>query len=94
MACAVFAGDERNMGWGAALINLRTHAAEGTWSQTADAHLYLGPREKLTPGGETFDLEGTPYGTELRRRWKILVDKPPAELPKSDGKVRPLFPSH
>jgi hypothetical protein len=75
-------------------VNLRTHAAEGTWSQTADAYLYLGPREALTQGGEAFDLEGTPYGTELRRRWKILFDKPPAELPKSDGKVSPLFPAH
>lgn len=64
---------------------------DGTWSQTADAYLYLGPREKLTQGGEAFDLEGTPYGTELRRRWKILFDKPPAELPKSDGRVRPLL---
>jgi len=75
-------------------LNLRTHASEGTWSQTADAYLYLGPRETLTQGGEAFDLEGTPYGTELRRRWKILLDKPPAELPKSDAKVRPLFPPH
>jgi hypothetical protein len=72
-------------------VNNRTHATEGTWSQTADAYLYLGPREKLTQGGEPFDLEGTPYGTELRRRWKILFDKPPTELPKSDGKVRPLL---
>jgi hypothetical protein len=72
-------------------INHRTHANEATWSQTADAYLYLGPRESLTQGGESFDLEGTPYGTELRRRWRILFDKPPAELPKSDGKVRPLF---
>jgi hypothetical protein len=64
---------------------------EGTWSQIADAFLYLGPLSTLTQGGEPFDLEGTPYGTELRRRWKILFDKPPAELPKSDGKIRPLF---
>jgi hypothetical protein len=72
-------------------INNRTHVTEGTWSQTADAYLYLGPRETLTQGGEPFDLEGTLYGIELRRRWKILLDKPPAELPKSDGKVSPLF---
>ena len=64
---------------------------EGTWGQTADAFLYLGPLGKLTQGGEPFDLEGTPFGAELRRRWKILLDKPPAELPKSDGKVRLLF---
>jgi hypothetical protein len=72
-------------------INNRTQATEGTWSQTADSYLYLGPRETLTQGGEPCDLEGTPYGAELRRRWSILLDKPPAELPKSDGKIRPLF---
>ncbi len=75
-------------------INNRTHATEGTWSQTADAYLYLGPKEKLTQGGEVFNLEGTLYGTELRRRWKILFDKAPAELPKSDGQVRPLLGNH
>jgi hypothetical protein len=63
----------------------------GTWEQTADAYLYLGPRDKLTQGGEAFDLEGTPYGNELRRRWKIIFPKPPEALPKSDGKERPLF---
>jgi hypothetical protein len=63
----------------------------GTWEQTADAYLYLGPRDKLTQGGTAFDLEGTPYGKELRRRWKIIFPKPPDALPKSDGKERPLF---
>jgi hypothetical protein len=63
----------------------------GTWEQTADAYLYLGPRDKLTQGGTAFDLEGTPYGNELRRRWKIIFPKPPEALPKSDGKERPLF---
>jgi hypothetical protein len=63
----------------------------GTWEQTADAYLYLGPRDKLTQGGEAFDLEGTPYGNELRRRWKIIFPKPPEALPKSDGKEHPLF---
>lgn len=63
----------------------------GTWEQAADAYLYLGPRDKLTQGGEAFDLEGTPYGNELRRRWKIIFPKPPEALPKSDGKERPLF---
>lgn len=75
-------------------VNLRTHATEGTWGETADAYLYLGARESLTQGGEAFNLEGTPYGAELRRRWKILFDRPPADLPKSDGKVSPLFPAH
>ena len=63
----------------------------GTWEQAADAYLYLGPRDKLTQGGTAFDLNGTPYGTELRRRWKILFPKPPEALPKSDGKEGPLF---
>jgi hypothetical protein len=63
----------------------------GTWEQTADAYLYLGPRAKLTQGGAAFDLEGTPYGNELRRRWKIIFPKPPEALPRSDGKERPLF---
>ena len=63
----------------------------GTWEQTADAYLYLGPRDKLTQGGDAFDLEGTPYGNELRRRWRIIFPKPPEALPKSDGKERPLF---
>jgi hypothetical protein len=63
----------------------------GTWEQTADAYLFLGERDKLTTGGETFDLEGTPYGDELRRRWKILFPNPPAALPKADGSTRPMF---
>lgn len=63
----------------------------GTWGQTADAYLYLGPRDELTQGGDAFDLEGTPYGSELRRRWRILFPKPPEALPKSDGKEHPLF---
>ncbi len=63
----------------------------GTWEQTADAYLYLGLRDKLTQGGDAFDLKGTPYGNELRRRWKIIFPKPPEALPKSDGKEHPLF---
>jgi hypothetical protein len=63
----------------------------GTWEQIADAYLYLGPRDKLTQGGDAFDLEGTSYGSELRRRWRIIFPKPPEVLPKSDGKERPLF---
>ena len=66
-------------------------SAVRTWDQAADAFLYLGPRDKLTTGGEAFDLEGTAYGDELRRRWTILFPTPPAALPKSDGKERPLF---
>jgi hypothetical protein len=63
----------------------------GTWEQVADAYLYLGQRDKLMQGGEAFDLEGTTYGNELRRRWRILFPKPPEVLPKSDGKEHPLF---
>ncbi|MBI1791447.1 MAG: hypothetical protein HYR60_28290 [Acidobacteria bacterium] len=63
----------------------------GTWEQTADAYLFLGARDKLTTGGEHFDLEGTEYGNELRRRWKIVFPNPPATLPKADGSTRPLF---
>lgn len=66
-------------------------APAGTWEQVADAYLYLGPRDKLTAGGQVFDLAGTPYGVELRRRWKILFPKPPEALPKLDGSERPLF---
>jgi hypothetical protein len=63
----------------------------GIWEDAADAYLYLGSRDQLTGGGEAFDLEGTPYGNELRRRWKILFPKPPETLPKSDGSVIPLM---
>ncbi len=63
----------------------------GTWQQAADAYLFLGTRDELTTGGQQFDLEGTLYGKELRRRWKILFPNPPAALPKADGSTRPLF---
>jgi hypothetical protein len=66
-------------------------APAGTWDQVADAYVFLGPRDQLTQGGEAFDLNGTAYGSELRRRWKILFPKPPDELPRSDGKERPMF---
>ena len=57
----------------------------------ADAYLFLGSRDTLNTGGEAFDLEGTPYGAELRRRWKITFPNPPVTLPKSDGSIRPLL---
>ena len=63
----------------------------GTWADAADAYLFLGPRDSLTAGGEAFDLEGTPYGAELRRRWTILGRQQPDRLPRSDGAVRPLY---
>lgn len=66
----------------------------GTWEQTADAYLYLGSRDKLTQGGTAFDLEGTPFGSELRCRWKIMFPKrcrnPTARsIPCSNGWHRP-----
>jgi hypothetical protein len=55
----------------------------GTWDQTADAYLYLGPRDRLTVvKNRRSDLDGTAYGKELERR--ILFDKAPDFLPKSD----------
>lgn len=64
----------------------------GTWEQTADAYLFLGPRDKLTSGGgEPFDMEGAEYGNELRRRWKIIFPNPPTTVPRSDGSIRPLL---
>ena len=66
-------------------------APAGAWDSVADGYIFLGPRDQLTQGGERFDLNGSAYGTELRRRWKILFPKPPDELPQSDGKERPMF---
>ena len=64
----------------------------GTWEQAADAYLFLGARDTLTAGGgPAFDLEGTAYGNELRRRWKIMLPNPPAALPKHDGSTLPLL---
>lgn len=56
-----------------------------TWDQTADAYLYLGPRDRLTVvKNRRSDLDGTAYGKELARRLTILFDKAPDFLPKSD----------
>ncbi len=57
----------------------------GTWEQTADACLYLGPRDRLTVvKNRRSDLDGTAYGKELTRRLTIIFDKAPDFLPKSD----------
>jgi len=68
-----------------------TGTAPGIWEQAADAFLFLGSRDQLTSGGVRVDLEGTPYGEELRRRWRIMFPNPPAALPKADGAIRPLL---
>jgi hypothetical protein len=57
----------------------------GTWEQTADAYLYLGPRDRLTVvKNRRSDLAGTAYGKEVQRRLTIIFDKAPDFLPKSD----------
>jgi hypothetical protein len=56
------------------------------WEQTADAYLYLGPRDSLTVvKNKRSELDGTPYGKELQRRLTILFDKPPDFLPAPDA---------
>ena len=65
----------------------------GTWDQTADAYLYLGPRDRLTlVKNRRSDLDGTAYGKELQRRLTIIFDKAPEFLPKSDTETeQPAF---
>jgi len=67
--------------------------APSTWDQTADAYLYLGPRDRLTVlKNRRSDLDGTAYGRELQRRLAILFDKAPDFLPKSDRETeQPAF---
>ena len=65
----------------------------GTWDQTADSYLYLGPRDRLTiVKNRRSDLDGTVYGKELQRRLTILFDTAPDFLPKSDTETeQPAF---
>lgn len=65
----------------------------GTWQQTADAYLYLGPRDKVTVvKNPRSALEGTAYNKELQRRMAILFDKPPDFLPPPDAQTeQPAF---
>jgi hypothetical protein len=65
----------------------------GTWKQTADAYLYLGPRDKLTVVKNLRpDLDGTEYGRELQRRMTVLFDKPPDFLPAANAPAeQPAF---
>jgi len=67
--------------------------APGTWGQTADAYLYLGPRDMVTVTEyRRSQLDGTRYGEELQRRLAILFDKPPDFLPVRDApSERPAF---
>jgi hypothetical protein len=63
------------------------------WGQTADAYLYLGPRDTVTVvKNRRSDLDRTPYGIELARRMTILFDKVPDFVPKPDSAVeQPAF---
>lgn len=70
--------------WIGALPTVGRAGSTFTWDQTADAYLYLGPRDKLTVvKNRRSDLEGTAYGKEVERRLTILFDKAPDFLPKS-----------
>jgi hypothetical protein len=64
-----------------------------TWQQTADAYLYLGPRDKLTVVKNPRSvLDGTVYGKELQRRMAIIFDNPPDFLPPADAPTeQPAF---
>ncbi|MGO9229097.1 MAG: hypothetical protein ACLQKA_07795 [Bryobacteraceae bacterium] len=64
-----------------------------TWDQTADAYLYLGPRDRLTVvKNRRSALDGTAYGKEIERRLAIIFDKAPDFLPKSDAEAeQPAF---
>jgi hypothetical protein len=65
---------------------------KGTWlgalgkrEETADAYLYLGPRDSLTRlRPRRAELMGTPYGREMARRLTIIFDQAPAFLPDAD----------
>jgi hypothetical protein len=64
-----------------------------TWEQTADAYLYLGPRDSLTVvKNRRSDLDGTAYGKEIQRRLEIIFDKAPDFLPEPEnGTEQPAF---
>lgn len=65
----------------------------GTLAETADAYLYLGPRDRLTVvRNRRSDLDGTSYGRELQRRLTILFDRAPDFLPAPGaGTDQPAF---
>lgn len=52
--------------WIGSLAALGRGGASTTWEQTADAYLYLGPRDRLTVvKNRRSDLDGTAYGSPL-----------------------------
>jgi hypothetical protein len=59
--------------------------SQGTWAETADAYLYLGPRDKLTRlRPRRAELQGTDYGKEIERRLTLIFGKAPDFVPNSD----------
>jgi hypothetical protein len=64
-----------------------------TWKQTADAYLYLGPRDKITVVKNSRSaLDGTAYGKEIQRRLAIMFDNPPDFLPPAGAPTeQPAF---
>ena len=65
----------------------------GTWDQSADSYLYLGPRDRITVvKNPRSDLDGTAYGRELERRLTIIFDRAPDFLPRSNSETeQPAF---
>ncbi len=71
--------------WIGSLASPGRGGSVGTLVETADAYLYLGPRDRLTVvKNRRSDLDSTAYGKELQRRLTILFDKAPDFLPASD----------
>ncbi len=64
-----------------------------TLGQTADAYLYLGPRDQITVvKNRRSDLEATAYGKEIQRRLTIIFDQAPNFMPESDNNTeQPAF---
>ncbi len=78
--------------WIGGLPALGRGGPETTWEQTADAYLYLGPRDRLrVVKNRRSDLEGTAFGKEVQRRLEIMFDKAPEFLPKSEETDQPAF---
>jgi len=73
-----------------------------TLQDVADALLYLGPRDTLTAVNmPRADLEGTPYGREIARRFEILLGQSPnigpaptetPQFPPGSGGAPPPLP--
>ena len=79
--------------WIGGLPALGRGGSTATWEQTADAYLYLGPRDQLTVvNNRRSVLDGTAYGKELQRRLTIIFDKAPDFLPKpGSNSEQPAF---